>query len=215
MTGGDDLRNELCAIGQHLAAAGMARGGSGNISVRLASGEIAISPTGASLGDLRPEALAILAPDGGHRRGGAPSKEWPLHLALYAERPQAGAVVHLHSPYATAWSILEGLDAEDALPAITPYAVMRLGRVALIPFAVPGDSGLGGAITARAGAHSAFLLANHGSVVSARSIGGALYAAEELEETARLALLLEGRPIRRLTPTQIAEIEATWGDRYR
>lgn len=206
---------ELCAQGVALAAQGLVRAGSGNISVRLADGRILISPTGEGLGSLLPDALSLLAADGQPLAGPAPSKEVPLHLALYRVRPQAGAVVHLHSPQATAWSMIDGLDPDNCLPALTPYSVMRLGRVALLPFAVPGDPALGVWVNDKAHAHSAFLLANHGPVVSARSLKEAVFAAEELEETARLALMLAHLPHRRLSADDIAAIEARYGDLYR
>lgn len=206
---------DLCAQGAALAAQGLARAGSGNISVRLADGRILISPTGEGLGTLRPDSLAVLDPEGRPLAGPAPSKEAPLHLAIYARRPQAGAVVHLHTPHATAWSMVQGIDPADCLPPLTPYSVMRLGRVALVPFAVPGSALLGDWVRARAADHSAFLLANHGPVVSARSLKDAVFAAEELEETARLALLLANLPHQRLSPADIAAIHTTFGDRYR
>jgi 3-dehydro-4-phosphotetronate decarboxylase len=211
----DEAARDLCAQGAALAAQGLARAGSGNISVRLMDGRIIISPTGEGLGTLCPDALSILAPDGRHIGGPAPSKEWPLHLGVYNKRAAAGAVVHLHSPYATAWSMMNGLDPTNCLPPLTPYSVMRLGRVALLPFAVPGDAILGDWVSARAGEHSAFLLANHGPVVSARKIKDAVFAAEELEETARLALLLAAFPHRSLSDADITAINTRYQDYYR
>lgn len=206
---------ELCERSAALAAGGWARGGSGNVSLRLDEDRIAISPTGISLGELRPDALSICDPSGRHFEGPAPSKELPLHLAIYGRRPGAGAVVHLHTPYATAWSMVEGVDPVEALPPLTPYAVMRLGPVALVPFAVPGDPILGKWIAARADRHSAFLLANHGPVVSAGTVRDAFFAAEEMEETARLALLLRDVPHRRLRPEEVAAVEARYGSSLR
>lgn len=211
----DEAARDLCAKAAALAAQGLARAGSGNISIRVEDGRILISPTGEGLGTMRPDALSILAPDGQHIGGPAPSKEWPLHLGVYAMRPDAGAVVHLHSPYATAWSMVEGLDPANCLPPLTPYSVMRLGRVALLPFAVPGDAVLGDWVRARAGDHSAFLLANHGPVVSARTLKDAVFAAEELEETARLALLLAPVAHQTLSEAEIEAINARYGDAYR
>jgi len=210
-----ELRQELCAQGAALAAQGHARGGSGNISVRLPSGGFLISPSGHALGSLQPNELSLCDEEGKHSSGPPPSKELPLHLGLYRTRPQTGAVVHLHTPYATAWSMVKGINPESALPAITPYAVMRLGAVALLPFAVPGDPILGEWIAERALHHSAFLLANHGSVVAARTLKDAGFAAEELEETARLCLMLQAVPHLGLTPDEIQAIEVRYGDRYR
>ncbi len=210
-----ELRQELCAQGAALAAQGHARGGSGNISARLASGGFLISPSGYALGSLQPDDLSLCDDAGTHRSGPPPSKELPLHLALYRSRPKTGAIVHLHTPHATAWSMVDGIDPDNALPAVTPYAVMRLGAVALLPFAVPGDPVLGDWISGRALRHSAFLLANHGSVVAARTLKDAAFAAEELEETARLCLILRTIPHHGLTPNQVEAIETHYGDRFR
>lgn len=210
-----DIAHDLCAYGAALAAQGLARAGSGNISARLDDGRILISPTGEGLGRLCADALSVLAPDGRHLEGPAPSKEAPLHLAIYGARRTAGAVVHLHSLHATAWSMVTGLDPDDCLPPLTPYSVMRLAKVALIPIAVPGSEDLARWVGARADRHSAFLLASHGPVVSARTLKDAVFAAEELEETARLALLLAAVPHRRLADADIAAIETAYGDRYR
>jgi ribulose-5-phosphate 4-epimerase/fuculose-1-phosphate aldolase len=210
-----ELREELCAQGAALAAQGHARGGSGNISARLASGGFLISPSGYALGSLQPDDLSLCDDEGRHRSGPPPSKELPLHLGLYRSRPQTGAVVHLHTPYATAWSMVDRVDPDNALPAVTPYAVMRLGAVALLPFAVPGDPVLGDWIAERASRHSAFLLANHGSVVAARTVKDAGFAAEELEETARLCLMLRTIPHHGLKLDEVQAIEARYGDRLR
>lgn len=210
-----ELRQELCAQGAALAAQGHARGGSGNISARRASGGFLISPSGYALGSLQPDDLSMCDDAGTHRSGPPPSKELPLHLALYRKRPQTGAVVHVHTPYATAWSMVNGIDPDNALPAITPYAVMRLGAVALLPFAIPGDPVLGDWIAGLASRCSAFLLANHGSVVAARTLKDAVFAAEELEETAKLCLMLRTVPHHGLTPDQVEAIEARYGDRLR
>jgi 3-dehydro-4-phosphotetronate decarboxylase len=210
-----DAAHDLCANGAALAAQGLARAGSGNISVRLADGRILISPSGEGLGKLRPDYLSLVSPDGQLLDGPIASKELPLHLAIYVSRPSAGAVVHLHTPYATAWSMVAGLDPSDCLPALTPYSVMRLGQVALLPFAVPGSAALRDWVRARAKQYSAFLLANHGPVVSARTLQEAVFAAEELEETARLALILAAVPHSTLNAADIAAIEAAFGGRYR
>ncbi len=211
----NDAANELCLYGAALAAQGLARAGSGNMSARLADGRILISPSGEGLGTLKPSELSVIKPDGMHVGGPKPSKEAPLHLAIYASRPAAGAVVHLHTPYATAWSMVTEHDPANCLPALTPYAIMRLGKVALLRFAVPGSTILGDWVRDHAVKHSAFLLANHGSVVSAKTLKDAVFAAEELEETARLALLLKAIPHKVLGARDIEDIEASFGDRYR
>ena len=204
-----DLGSELCRLSASLFARRLVGGGAGNISVRTPEGFL-VTPTGSSLGALAPDRLARLSPEGRHLAGDPPSKEWPLHAAFYETRPATGAVVHLHSTWATALSLLADTDPDNALPPITPYAIMRLGKVRLLPFFVPGDPALGEAVRALEGRHAAVLLANHGPVVSAPSLQAAVDAMEEFEETARLALITRGLPQRRLTEAQIAALVARY-----
>ena len=109
-------------------------------------------------------------------------------------------MVHLHSTHAVAVSILADVDPIDVLPPLTAYYVMRVGTLPLVPYFAPGDEALALAVKAQAGKHHAVLLANHGPVVAGTSLRDAQYATEELEETARLHLLLAGRALRPLTP---------------
>ena len=145
-------------------------------------------------GPARRRTISRLDADGHHVGGAAPTKEAWLHLAMYAARPHDHAVVHLHSTYATALSCRSDRPADDVLPPLTPYVIMRVGRVALLPYSRPGDTTAAGAIQQLAAAHRAVLLANHGPVVAGRDLDTAVAAAEELEETARLFFVLEGRP---------------------
>lgn len=170
-----------------------------------------MSPTNVSLGRLDPECLSRLDEDGRHVSGLAPTKEAWLHLAMYRSRPQDCAVVHLHSTHAVALSCRTDRPADDMLPPVTPYAVMRVGRVALVPYGRPGDARLGDAIARLALDHQAVLLANHGPVVSGRDLDAAVSAAEELEETARLFFLLEHRPHALLTREQVDELRRVFG----
>jgi ribulose-5-phosphate 4-epimerase/fuculose-1-phosphate aldolase len=170
-----------------------------------------MSPTNVSLGRLDPNRLSTLDPSGCHVDGPAPTKEAWLHLAMYAARPSDAAVVHLHSTYATALSCLTDRPADDMLPAITPYVVMRVGRVARVPYARPGDQAAAETISALAIAHRALLLANHGPVVSGLSLDAAVAAAEELEETAKLFFVLGDRPYRRLDADEIDELRRVFG----
>jgi len=181
-------------------------GSSGNISVRVEDGWL-MTPTGSSLGRLDPDALSKIDLEGRHVGGDAPTKESFLHLAMYRERANAGAVVHLHSTHSVAVSCLDGIDHEDVLPPITAYYVMRVGKLPLIPYYAPGDRTLGEAVGRAAAKHSAVLLANHGPVVSGTTLSAATDAIEELEETARLYLLLHGRPTRYLSQEQIADLK--------
>lgn len=200
-----ELRAELVAVGRALAERGLSPGTSGNLSVRSEDGFLA-TPTNSSLGALDPARLSRLDGDGRHLDGDVPTKEVWLHLAMYAERPGARAIVHLHSTYAVAAACLDGVDPEDVLPPLTPYYVMRVGRLPLVPYGRPGDASLAGAVRERARTSHALLLANHGPIVAGPTLAAATAAIEELEETAKLALLLYGRPTRALTPEQLAEL---------
>lgn len=200
-----DARDSLVAYGKSMFERRLTFGSSGNISVKTGDGWL-MSPTNVSLGALDPAKLSQLDASGKHVAGDAPTKESFLHLAMYRERAGAGAVVHLHSTHSVAVSCLDGIDPEDVLPPITAYYVMRVGKLPLIPYYAPGDPTLGEAVGKVAAKHSAVLLANHGPVVAGSSLSAAVNAIEELEETARLYLLLHGRPTRYLTPEQVADL---------
>ncbi|MCB1743193.1 MAG: aldolase [Gammaproteobacteria bacterium] len=201
-------REQICRFGESLFARGLSFGSSGNISVRLEDGGWLMTPTNASLGALDPARLSRLDPGGELLSGDRPTKESFLHRTMYRQRPQSGAVVHLHSTHSVAVSCLADVDPADVLPPITAYYVMRVGRLPLVPYHPPGDEALAGAVGALAGEHHAVLLANHGPVVAGTSLADAVYATEELEETARLFLLLRGQAIRCLTPEQVAALRA-------
>lgn len=206
MTAENRLRDEIVRVGASLFQRGLTAGSSGNISVRLPGGGWLMTPTNASLGSLDPARLARFDADGRLMSGDAPTKEAFLHFAMYGERTGAGAVVHLHSTHATAVSILRDVDPADVMPALTAYYIMRVGRLPLVPYFAPGDPDLAHAVRAMAGRHHALLLANHGPVVAGTSLADAQYATEELEETARLFLLLQSHALRALTPEQVADL---------
>lgn len=199
-------RDEICATGASLFARGLTAGSSGNISVRLEDGGWLMTPTNASLGALDPDRLSHFDASGRLLSGDAPTKEAFLHFSMYGERPDSRAVVHLHSSHATAVSILRDIDPNDVLPALTAYYIMRVGRLPLVPYFAPGDPDLANAVRALASRHHAVLLANHGPVVSGSSLANAQYATEELEETAKLFLMLKDRSLRTLTPEQVADL---------
>lgn len=200
------LREAVCKIGRSLYARGLTFGSSGNISVRLADGSILATPTNVALGELDPARLAKLDPTGRQLSGDPPTKEVPMHLGMYRARPNARAVVHLHSTWSVAVSLLDGLDPDEPIPPLTAYYVMRVGRLKLLPYIPPGDPELGRAVEAVADRHHAILLANHGPVVAGTSLETATYALEELEETAKLFLIVKDRPIRPLTRAQVEEL---------
>ena len=200
------IRDEICRVGASLFDRGLTAGSSGNISVRLDDGGWLMTPTNISLGALEPARLSRLDATGRLISGDAPTKEAFLHLSMYGERKDAAAVVHLHSSHATAVSILRDVDPNDVLPALTAYYIMRVGRLPLVPYFAPGDPDLAHAVRALASTHHAVLLANHGPVVAGTSLANAQYATEELEETAKLFLLLQNQALRLLTPEQIADL---------
>jgi 3-dehydro-4-phosphotetronate decarboxylase len=203
----DDIRRTLVQLSTSLFARGFAVGSAGNISALVDDGML-ITPTNSCLGFLDARRISKLDRDGRHVSGDKPSKEVFLHQAFYETRPATKAVVHLHSTYATALSCLADLDPANAIPPITPYVVMRVGKVPLVDYVAPGEARMGELIRALGGRYSAVLLANHGPVVAGPDLESAVYAAEELEETAKLALILRGANIRELTAQQIAELEA-------
>lgn len=205
-----DVPAAIVAAGRELRAAGLSPGASGNISVKDDHG-IWTTPTGTPLGALTTDLLSRLDVSGRHRHGPPPTKEVPLHLALYDRLPGIRAVVHLHSSHAVAVSCLDPVPprhAGDALPALTPYFVLRVGRVPLLPYAAPGTSALAEPVADVPGDTRAVLLANHGPATTGTHLDEAVAAAMELEETARLHLLLAGLPARTLTPAQQAELTA-------
>lgn len=202
-------REQIVSFGQSLFARGLTAGSSGNLSVRLRDGWL-LTPTNASLGRLDPATLSKLDWNGQLISGAQPSKEAFLHRAMYQVRSSAGAIVHLHSTHSAAVSCMCGLNHDDCIPPLTPYFVMKIGRLPLLPYHRPGDPALAGAIAALAQHHSSVLLANHGPVVSGSNLEAAVYAAEELEETAKLFLLLQDRPIRALDAAQIADLKQTF-----
>lgn len=201
------IREDIVRFARSMFERGLTFGSSGNISVRLEDGWL-MTPTGTSFGHLDPARISKLDAQGRHISGDKPTKEAFLHVAMYEERPATGAVVHLHSTHAVAVSCLADIDADDVLPPITAYYVMRIGKLPLVPYFPPGDEGLAGAVRQMASKHHAVLLANHGPVVAGTKLADAVYAMEELEETAKLFLLLRKEPIRPLTSAQVAELEA-------
>jgi ribulose-5-phosphate 4-epimerase/fuculose-1-phosphate aldolase len=201
-----ELRHQIVEQARSLFMRGYSTGSAGNISVRLDNGFL-ITPTNSSFGRLEPERLSLLDREGRHRDGDKPSKEWVVHRAMYLARNLAGAVVHLHAPNCMAVACLVGLDPESVLPPLTPYFVMRIGRLPLVPYFRPGDPGLAEAVGRRAIDTHAMLLAHHGMIVCESDLATAVNVAEELEETARLFLMIKDRSYGQLTQSQVAELE--------
>ncbi|MGO7371313.1 3-oxo-tetronate 4-phosphate decarboxylase [Rhizobium ruizarguesonis] len=205
------LREEICRYGRSLFERGLTPGSSGNISLRLEDGGWLVTPTNASLGFLDPARISRLDAEGRLLSGDKPTKEIPLHTALYDTRGSARAIVHLHSTHAVALTMLPEIDPRAALPPMTPYYLMRAGETALVPYYRPGDPAVADAIRGLAGKYSSVLLANHGPVVAGDSLEAAVFATEELEETAKLYLLLRNLNPRFLSPAQVADLVNTFG----
>jgi ribulose-5-phosphate 4-epimerase/fuculose-1-phosphate aldolase len=202
-------RDEITRLAKSIFDRGLTFGSSGNISQRIDDGWL-MTPTGSTMGNLDPAQISKLDDDGNHLSGDKPTKENFLHMAMYEERPATGAVVHLHSTHSVAVSCLGDVDPKNVLPPITAYYVMKIGTLPLIPYFPPGDLDLAKAVREMAGKHHAVLLANHGPVVAGKSLYDAVYAMEELEETARLFLLLQGMNTRFLSSDQVIKL----GDRF-
>ena len=205
------IREEICRLGRSLFERGLTPGSSGNISAKLDDGGYMVTPTNASLGFLDPASLSRLDAGGRLLSGDAPTKEVPLHRAMYQTRATARAVAHLHSTHSVALSMLPEIDPRAALPPLTAYYLMKCGSTALVPYYRPGDPAVADAIKGLAGKYSSVLLANHGPVVVGETLEAAVFAVEELEETAKLYLLLRGLNARFLTPAQVADLSRTFG----
>jgi ribulose-5-phosphate 4-epimerase/fuculose-1-phosphate aldolase len=199
------LRKQFCDAGLSLFQRGLVGGTAGNMSVRGKEG-ILMTPTGSSMGELTPGDLSVLDLDGNHVAGPAPTKESFLHLAFYRARSDVTAVIHTHSTYSTAAACLAEADPADVLPPLTPYYVMRVGRLPLVPYFQPGDPAMGNAVAGLARDHAAVLLANHGPVVAGAGLAKTIAVLEELEEAAKLFFVLRGSRVRILTPEQQAPL---------
>lgn len=200
------LREEMCLLGKSMFDRSLTVGSSGNLSVRTDDGWL-MTPTNSCLGRLDPATLSKVDAQGNLLSGEKPTKESFLHLSVYEKRPTAGAIVHLHSTHSVAVSCLADTDPKQPIPPITPYYVMKIGNLVLLPYYAPGDMTLANAVKEVAGKHHAILLANHGPVVAGKDLESAVYATEELEETAKLYLLLRGNRLRILSPEQVAELQ--------
>lgn len=200
------LREQICLLAKSMFDRGLTGGSTGNISARTDDGGLLVSPTGTSFGRLDPAKLSRFDAQGRHIDGDQPTKEMPLHTAFYDTRSQAGAVVHLHACHSVALSMLPDADPDNFIPPVTPYAIMKLGKVKLLPFFMPGDPAMGEAVRGLAGKRSAVMLANHGPVVAGKDIEAACNAIEELEDSAKLAFMLRSMNANLLTDGQVKNV---------
>ena len=200
------LREHMCLLAKSLFDRGLTGGSTGNISTRTEDGGLLVSPTGTSFGRLDPARLSRFDAAGNLISGDKPTKEMPLHMAFYETRRSAGAVVHLHSCHSVALSMMPDVDEDNFLPPLTPYAIMKLGKVKLLPYFMPGDPNIGVAVKGLAGKRSAVMLANHGPAVASKDLEAACNAIEELEDTARLAMMTRGIPVRGLSDEHVQQL---------
>ena len=211
-----ELREQICLLAKSLFDRGLTGGSTGNISARTEDGGLLVSPTGTSFGRLDPARLSRFNADGFQIDGDAPTKEMPLHSAFYDTRSTAGAVVHLHSCHSVSLSMMPDVNEDNFLPPVTPYGIMKLGKVKLLPFFLPGDPAMGEAVRGLAGKRSAVMLANHGPVVAGKDIEAACNAVEELEDSARLAMMVRGVNARILTAQEVQKVvkrfDVEWDD---
>lgn len=205
------LRQQMADYGKSLFARGYATGGAGNMSLRLPCGNYLATPTGSSLGRLDPARLSKVDINGNLISGDKASKEAQFHLAIYRANPSYGAIVHLHCTHLTALSCQQQLDANNCIKPFTPYFVMRIGKLPVVPYYAPGSAQIATDLAALATKHRAMLLANHGPVCAGTDLFDAGDNMEELEETAKLMLLLKDQPIRYLSDDEVAELEAKYG----
>ena len=200
-------RDQIVRLAKSMFERGLTFGSSGNISARVDDGWL-MTPTGSTMGTLDPAKISKLDNDGEHISGDKPTKESFLHQVMYEKRPGTGAVVHLHSTHSVAVCCLSDINKKNVLPPITAYYVMKIGTLPLIPYFPPGDLDLAKAVREMASDHHALLLANHGPVVAGKSLEDAVYAMEELEETAKLFLMLKNMNTSFLDDAQINDLKS-------
>lgn len=199
------LREEMIEVARSLFNRGYSHGTTGNLSVRFED-KVLVTPTGSSLGFVKAEEISLLDfATGKLLNGEKPSKESHIHLAAYSVRPEVKAIVHLHSTFAVAYSCLRGLNATDSLEPLTPYFVMKIGKLPLIQYLRPGDSRLVDEIEQLAPNHNGILMANHGTLVLGKDLYETAANAEELEEQAKIYFLVNGKA-NPLNDEQIAEL---------
>ena len=207
------LRDEIAELGKSLYDRGLTFGSTGNLSVQLDDGFL-MTPTGTGLGKLDPAKISKISEKGQLLSGDPPTKEKFLHQVMYKCRSKVGAVVHLHSTHSVAVSCMEEIDTSNVLPPLTAYYVMRIGQLPLIPYFPPGDLNLAKAVREMASNHHAVLLANHGPVVAGKNLTDAVFATEELEETAKLFILLRNLKTKQLTTDEVLEIKRKFPNNY-
>lgn len=213
MTSETALRDEICRVGESLFNRGYTVGSAGNISARLPDGWL-ITPTDACLGRLDPARLSKIGPDGEQVSGDRASKTIRLHRAIYDADPAVGGIVHTHSTHLVALSLTPGVDPSNIIPPLTPYHVMKAGRIPLIPYMRPGDPAVTALVAPHVRTGRGVMLARIGPTFWHDTVSAAAAALEEAEETAKLAFLTRGAVVPPLDDPQIAELRETFGARW-
>ncbi len=215
----EDLRTEICRVGKSLFERGYAHSTAGNISVRTDAGFL-ITPTDACLGFLEPAQIAFVDLHRKQTSGSPASKTLSLHQAIYAADPTARCVIHTHSTHLVALTLQGVWSAQDILPPITPYYVMKVGHVPLVPYHRPGDPAVAKAVSDRIASAAAngrplraVMIERLGPNVWHQSLASAMATLEELEETAKL-WILGNRSMPALSDAQIDELRACFKLRY-
>ncbi len=199
------MREQIVQYARSLFDRGYVVGSAGNISVKLEDGTYLATPTGSSFGSLVAEEISHFDADGKLLSGKKPTKEVFFHMACYEVHPEARAVVHLHSTYSTLLASLEGLQDGMPLRPFTPYFVMKVGAVGIMPYRKPGDERMADDVREKR-AYTSLLMANHGLVICRKTLTDAVQSAEEFEETAKLWYLAQSLPVRYLNEKEIGEL---------
>jgi ribulose-5-phosphate 4-epimerase/fuculose-1-phosphate aldolase len=212
LTSEQQLREEICTVGASLYARGYTVGSAGNISARLEDGWL-ITPTDACLGRLTPEAIAKVSKDGTWVSGDKPSKTLELHRQVYDRNPSVNGVVHTHSSALVALTLNGVWSNDDILPPLTPYQVMKAGRIPLIAYQRPGSPDVAEQVAQWALRVRGVMLERLGPVVWESSVSKASFALEELEETAKLWMMSNSKPAP-LDEQAIEELRSTFGAKW-
>ncbi|AWB65861.1 aldolase [Saccharobesus litoralis] len=205
-------KQKLMAFAESIFNRGLTAGASANMSIKTDTGWV-ITPTNSCFGFLDADRLSVLDQQGNLISGDKPSKEFLLHKAFYDQRPDDTCVLHLHSTYATALSCLPCANTSDAVPSYTPYLTMRLGAIALVPYFAPGDVALADAVYEVAANHPGVIMANHGPIVSGKTVESCVFGMEELEESCKLAFKLKGHQANLLSKDNIADLKAKFANK--
>lgn len=204
-----EARQKIVLYAKSIFDRGLTTGASANMSVRIENAWV-MTPTNTCFGFLNADELSLVSLNGELISGHRPSKEFQLHKAMYDKRPNDRCIIHLHSTYATALSCQPYKEKSNCVPSYTPYLTMRLGPIARVAYFSPGNDALAAAVGDVAANHAGVIMDNHGPIVSGTSVEDCVYGMEELEESCKLAFLLENRKATLLTEQQVQTLKKTF-----